>query len=198
MWDQRYADAEYVYGTEPNDFLKETAEVHLPRGGAVLCLAEGEGRNGVYLAGLGFKVTGVDGSSVGLQKAQRLAQQRGVEIATIVSDLADYDLGEQRWDGVVSSWCHTPPELRKQLHAAVVRALKPGGALILESYTPQQLEYKTGGPPNAEWMMTLEGLKQELAGLEFVVGEEKIREVNEGKFHGGTSAVVQVVAKKPS
>ncbi|MGE0326073.1 MAG: class I SAM-dependent methyltransferase [Polyangiaceae bacterium] len=197
MWDQRYADPDYVYGTEPNDFLKETAEAHLPEGGSVLCLAEGEGRNGVFLAGLGFKVTGVDGSSVGLEKAQRLAKQRGVEIETIVSDLADFDLGEERWDGVVSSWCHTPPELRAKLHAAVVRALKPGGALILESYTPKQLEYKTGGPPNAEWMMTLDGLRQELAGLEFVVGEEKIREVNEGKFHGGTSAVVQVVARKP-
>ena len=96
MWDQRYADPDYVYGTEPNDFLKETAEAHLPEGGSVLCLAEGEGRNGVFLAGLGFKVTGVDGSSVGLEKAQRLAKQRGVEIETIVSDLADFDLGEER------------------------------------------------------------------------------------------------------
>lgn len=196
MWNERYATPDFVYGTEPNDFLKETAERYLPKGGAILCLAEGEGRNGVYLAELGYRVTGVDGSSVGLEKAHRLAKERGVEIETIVSDLADFDLGEARWEGIVSSWCHTPPELRKKLHRAVVAALKPGGALILESYTPTQLEYKTGGPPIAEWMMTLEGLKQELMGLDFLIGEEKLREVNEGKFHGGISAVVQVVARK--
>lgn len=197
MWNERYAGRDFVYGTEPNDFLKETAERYLPPGGTLLCLAEGEGRNGVYLAGLGFVVTGVDGSSVGLEKAQRLASERGVKIDTVVSDLSDFDLGEARWDGIVSIWCHTPPELRKRLHARVVKALKPGGVLLLESYTPKQLDYKTGGPPDASWMMTLEGLEQELAGLEFLVGEEKIREVQEGKFHGGTSAVVQVVGKKP-
>ena len=196
MWNDRYATTEFVYGTEPNDFLRENAERYLPQGGAVLCLAEGEGRNGVYLAGLGYRVTGVDGSSVGLEKARRLAGERGVEIETVVSDLADFDLGEARWDGIVSIWCHTPPELRQKLHRAVVKALAPGGVLLLESYTPKQLEYRTGGPPNAEWMMTAEGLKRELSGLEFVSAEEKIREVHEGKFHGGTSAVVQVVARR--
>jgi 2-polyprenyl-3-methyl-5-hydroxy-6-metoxy-1,4-benzoquinol methylase len=196
MWDERYRDSEYVYGVQANDFLVENV-TQFPKHGEILSLAEGEGRNAVFLAEQGFRVTGVDGSAVGLEKANMLAKQRGVSIATVVADLADYNLGTARWDGIVSIWCHTPPTLRKRLHAAVVQALKPGGVLVLESYTPEQLTYKTGGPPVAEMMMTLAGLREELAGLTFVVGCEKVREIQEGKFHFGTSAVVQVVARKP-
>jgi SAM-dependent methyltransferase len=197
MWDQRYSEPGFAYGTEPNDFLAANAERHVPAHGDVLCLAEGEGRNAVFLAGRGFRVTAVDGSAVGLQKAQALARERGVTIHTVVADLADFDLGVERWDGIVSIWCHTPPALRARLHRAVVAALRPGGVLLLESYTPKQLEYRTGGPPVAELMMTLAGAREELAGLELVQGEEKVREVHEGKYHRGSSAVLQVIARKP-
>lgn len=197
MWDERYAQPGFAYGSEPNDFLAASATRYLPPKGEVLCLAEGEGRNAVFLARRGFRVTGVDSSAVGLEKARQLAARHGVSIETIVADLADYDLGVARWDGIVSIWCHTPPSLRARLHRDAVAALRPGGVFVLEAYTPKQLEYRTGGPPTAEPMMTLDGLREELVGLELLVGEEKVREVHEGRYHDGPSAVVQVVARKP-
>lgn len=198
MWNQRYSEPGFAYGTEPNDFLAANAERCLPANGEVLCLAEGEGRNAVFLARLGFLVTGVDSSAVGLEKARALAAQHGVDIQTVVADLGEFELGTARWDGIVSIWCHTPSDLRARLHRSVVAALRPGGVLLLESYTPKQLEYKTGGPPTAELMMTLAAVREELAGLEFLDAEEKLREVHEGKYHDGMSAVLQVVARKPS
>jgi SAM-dependent methyltransferase len=198
MWDQRYGEDGFAYGTDPNDFLAAHATRALPAGGEVLCLAEGEGRNAVFLARMGYRVTGVDASAVGLAKARALAAQHGVEVETVVADLADYDLGVARWDGIVSIWCHTPSALRTRLHRAVVAALRPGGALLLEAYTPRQLDFKTGGPPVADMMMTLAGLRDELAGLDLEVGEEKVRAVHEGRYHHGDSAVVQVVARKPA
>lgn len=197
MWDQRYSEPGFVYGTEPNDFLAEKAEHYLRPKGEVLSLAEGEGRNAVFLARRGFRVTGVDSSAVGLEKARALADTHGVRIETVVADLADFDLGVERWDGVVSIWCHTPPPLRARLHRSVVAALRPGGVLLLEAYTPRQLEYKTGGPPTADLMMTLAAVREELAGLELLEAEETLREVREGRYHGGMSAVLQVVARKP-
>ncbi|NTV95252.1 MAG: class I SAM-dependent methyltransferase [Thiobacillus sp.] len=197
MWDQRYAGADYAYGTEPNDFLVAEAEC-LPAGGRVLCLGEGEGRNAVWLAGRGFRVTGVDASAVGLAKAHRLAEAAGVTIATVAADLADYDPGEACWDAVVSIFCHLPPELRRRVHAGVVRALRPGGVFLLEAYTPRQLAYGTGGPPAAALMMDLETLAAELPGLVFDHAVELDRVVREGRHHDGTGAVVQLVARKPA
>jgi SAM-dependent methyltransferase len=197
MWDERYGEPGFVYGTEPNDFLAANAARFLPPKGEILSLGEGEGRNAVFLASLGFRVTGVDGSSVGLEKARALAQQRGVRLETVVADLATFDLGTERWDGIISIWCHTPSALRRRLHRSVVAALRPGGVFLLESYTPAQLQYKTGGPPSADLLMTLAAAREELAGLELLEAEEKLREVHEGKYHGGTSAVLQVVARKP-
>lgn len=162
----------------------------------MLCLAEGEGRNAVWLAQQGLNVTGVDGSAVGLGKAQELATQRGVKITTEVADLADYDLGTERWDAIVSIWCHLPPTLRADVHQRVVRALRPGGIFIVESYTPRQLEYKTGGPPVAEMMMSADILRRELSGVEFLHLVECDREVREGRGHHGPSAVVQCIARK--
>lgn len=197
MWDQRYGEPGFAYGTEANDFLAANAERYLPRGGEILCLAEGEGRNAVFLARLGYRVTGVDASAVGLEKAEKLAAQHGVRLHTVVADLGHFDLGLARWDGIVSIWCHTPAELRGRLHRSVVAALRPGGAFLLEAYTPKQLEYKTGGPRTAELLMSLDAVRDELAGLDFLVAEERIREIHEGKYHDGTSAVLQVIARKP-
>lgn len=197
MWDQRYSEAGFVYGTEPNDFLAATAERYLPAKGEILSLGEGEGRNAVFLARLGFRVTGVNGSAVGLEKARALAEKHGVRIETVVADLGTFDLGIERWDGIVSIWCHTPSELRARLHRSVVAALRPGGVLLLESYTPAQLAYKTGGPPTADMLLTLAAAREELAGLDFLDAAEKLREVHEGRHHHGMSAVLQVVARKP-
>jgi SAM-dependent methyltransferase len=195
MWNERYSEAGYAYGTAPNDFLVE--QTHDVQDKDVLCLAEGEGRNAVYLAGRGARVTAVDASAVGLQKAAELAASQHVSIRTVLSDLADYKLPDASFDAIVSIWCHLPPLLRGALHGQIVEGLRPEGLVILEAYTPRQLELGTGGPPVAEMMMTLSGLREELQGLEFIVARECEREIHEGKYHEGQSHVVQVVARKP-
>ncbi len=196
MWDKRYSEPGYAYGTEPNDFLKEQI-AELPRG-AALCLAEGQGRNAVYLAAQGFEVTAVDQSAVGLRVAESLAQERGVSIRTIAADLNDFDLGQSAWSAIVSISAHVPPDLRRKVHAGCVRGLAPGGVMLLEAYTPAQVGRGTGGPPVAELCMNLEALREELRGLEVVIGREVEREMREGKYHQGKSAVVQFLGRKPA
>jgi len=195
MWDERYQSEDFVYGTEPNDFLLSQID-NLPPG-RILCLAEGEGRNAVFLAEQGFTVTGVDQSSVGLAKAERLAAQRGVRIEALVADLAGFHIDTESWDCIVSIFAHTPPPVRRHIHREVVRGLKPGGVFVLEAYRPEQLQCKTGGPPVAEMMMDLSGLRAELAGLDFEYAEESVREIREGPLHHGSGAVVQIRARKP-
>lgn len=196
MWEQRYSAEAYLYGTEPNEFLR--ANAHLLPAGATMCLAEGEGRNAVHLAGLGREVHSVDLTEAGVAKTLRLAQQQGVQVAAVVGDLAEFDLGVDRWPAMVSIFAHMPPAVRRDLHARVVRALAPGGVLLLEAYTPAQIGRGTGGPAVPEMTMTLEGLRDELAGLEFVHAAELEREVVEGPGHTGVGAVVQVIARKPA
>lgn len=195
-WDDRYASSHYLYGTQPNDFL--AAQAHRIRpGGRVLCMGDGEGRNGVFLAERAHRVTSVDASAVGLEKARRLAAERGVALETVHADLAEYVVEPQAWDGMVSIFLHLPPTLRRRLHADVVTGLRPGGVFILEGYTPAQIGRGTGGPPDPDLMMTLEDLRIELAGLDLKVGREVEREILEGPKHTGLGAVVQVVGVKP-
>jgi len=191
MWDQRYANKEYIFGTEPNGFLQDHVAL-LPKT-KVLCLADGEGRNSVYLAGLGYDVTAVDSSKIGLEKAQQLAKVNGVTITTVHADLADYDLGIEQWNGIVSIFCHLPPQLRFQLHRKIHPALVTGGVLLLEAYTPKQLEFKTGGPPVAALTMQSAELITELSPLRLDLNQEIIRDVYEGSGHTGKGAVVQVI-----
>ena len=196
-WDARYAEAGWAFGTEPNDFLREQAHL-LPAGGHVLCLAEGEGRNAVWLAQQGFRVTGIDVASVGLEKAQQLARERGVRITTVVADLASYELGRAAWDGIVSIFAHVQASVRRRVHASVLTALKPGGALLLEAYRPQQLERATGGPPDDERMLDLGRLRPELGTLEWLLAREVERDVIEGHYHTGRASTVQLVAMRPA
>lgn len=197
LWDERYSQYEYAYGLDPNDFLVEQTEL-IPQG-RVLCLAEGEGRNALHLARCGYNVLAVDQSKVGLDKATQRARQAGVEITTQVADLAEYHIRPGKWQGIVSIWAHVPPAIRKPLHRQVVAGLAPGGVLILEAYTPRQLEMDAVGGPKHDQrdrLMTLAELKEELAGLSLRIAQEIERDVNEGELHRGRSAVVQVVAVK--
>jgi SAM-dependent methyltransferase len=162
MWDERFSGLEYVYGTEPNDFLVSVAS-KIPQG-KILCLADGEGRNGTYLATLGYDVVAVDGSSVGLAKAQKLAQENQVKIITIHADLADFVIEPQAWDGIVSIFCHLPPDLRAKVYRQSVIGLKPNGVFVLEAFAPKQLQYNTGGPKNIDMLPALSTLQQELTG----------------------------------
>lgn len=196
FWDNRYAAPDFVFGTEPNDFLRACAG-HIPAG-PVLCLGEGEGRNAVFLAGRGHAVTAVDQSATGLAKARRLAAERGLVLETKVADLADYRIPPGTWAAIVSIFLHLPPALRAQVYAQAAAGLQPGGVLILEAYTPAQLAFGTGGPKVVELLPTLTGLRAELAGLDLVIARECERDVIEGAGHSGRAAVVQVLARRPA
>lgn len=194
MWNERYSEDGYAYGDVPNDFLRENYE-RLPTG-KVLCLAEGEGRNAVFLAENGYDVTAVDFSEVGLQKANELAGNRNVSIKTVQADLAEFEIAENNWNAIVSIWAHVPSIIRRGLHLKVVKGLKSGGAFLLEAYTPKQIEFGTGGPKaeQIDLTMKLSDLKRELDGLQFEIAGETERQINEGKYHNGQSAVVQILA----
>lgn len=194
-WDERYAEAGFAYGTEPNDFLVASQHL-LPKNGSVLCLADGEGRNSVFLAEQGYRVTAVDSSSVGMKKAATLAREKGVQLSTYVADLADYPLPDNSFDAIISIFCHLPPPVRRQLHSRIASSLKKGGVFLLEGYTPRQLAYGTGGPPVEELLMNLDDLLAELQPLRIVHGAELEREVYEGRLHTGLGSVVQLVAVK--
>jgi len=194
-WDERYSESEFVYGTEPNEFLVSVVD-RLPKG-TVLSLAEGEGRNAVYLASLGFRVTGVDGSAVGLQKAEKLAAERGVTITTIHADLSTFEIGLDQWDAIIASYCHVPSEIRIPLHRAAVKGLKPGGVFVPEAFSKEQLAYGTGGPQSPDMLMSLADLKQELTGLDLIHAVQIEREVCEGNRHTGLASVVQIFGIKP-
>jgi SAM-dependent methyltransferase len=194
FWNNRYAAPKYIYGEMPNTFVAEMAS-QIPAG-LVLCLAEGEGRNAVHLATLGYRVTAVDQSEAGLAKARRLATVRGVEIETVLADLGNFTIEPGEWAGIVATFAHLPPAIRREVHAQAMCGLRPGGVFILEAYTPAQLAFDTGGPKSPELLMTLAGLREELAGLELLIGREVERDVIEGDGHTGRGAVVQILARR--
>jgi SAM-dependent methyltransferase len=194
MWDERFGSLEYIYGTEPNDFLVSVAS-KIPQG-KVLCLADGEGRNGTYLASLGYEVVAVDQSTVGLAKAQKLAQEKQVQISTIHADLADFVIEPQAWDGIVSIFCHLPPDLRSQVYRQAVQGLKSSGVFVLEAFSPEQLSYNTGGPKNIDMLPALSQLQQELTGLDWEIARSLERDLDEGRYHSGKAAVIQIFGRK--
>ncbi|MDO6834899.1 class I SAM-dependent methyltransferase [Pseudoalteromonas carrageenovora] len=194
MWDERYDSEQYAYGKEPNDFLAQQYQ-QLPKGN-VISLAEGEGRNAVFLAKMGYSVTAVDGSKVGLEKAAKLAIEHNVNIVLIHADLAEFDFGEAKWDAVVSIYCPLPSAVRSAVYKRAVKGLKPGGVFLLEAYTPEQINYNTGGGPSADTKTSKNDLEDDLTGLSFVHLEELKREVFEGSYHTGLASVLQAIAKK--
>ena len=195
FWDQRYGEPGWAYGTEPNDFLRSEAN-RIPLG-EVLCLAEGEGRNAVYLAGLGYQVEAIDQSSTGLAKAVALAAQKSVTIRTMQADLVEFDPGRSRWQGIVSIFVHLPAPLRRLIHGRMVQALAPGGLLLLEAYAPAQLAIGTGGPKEPERLCSLDELVVDFEGLEPLISRELQRDIQEGKYHQGNGAVLQFLGRKP-
>jgi len=194
-FDERYSSEDYYYGTEPNAYLAQMYQ-RIPAGGAVLCLAEGEGRNAVFLAQQGYRVTAMDSSSVGLNKLKRLAASRNVSVQTIHADLQDFQMGEAQWDGVVSIFCHLPPSLLHEVNARIVAALRPGGVFILEAYRPEQVGKNTGGPKETSLCVSLATLEHDFASLQIADARSIERSVIEGKGHTGVGAVVQFTAIK--
>lgn len=198
FWDNRFGSAEdYVFGTNPNDFLA-ACTARLPPG-PILCLAEGEGRNAVHLARHGHAVTAVDQSAVGLQKATRLATRHGVQLTTIVADLADFVIEPDSWAAIVSIFCHLPPGLRQDVHARAAAGLKAGGRLVLEAYSPDQVNFGTGGPVAApELLMRLEDVRTEFPQLSWEVAQTIERDVIEGSGHTGRASVTQLFGHRIS
>ena len=195
MWNERYNRPEYVFGTEPNAFLNSVVKT-IPSG-RVLSIGEGEGRNAVFVAEEGYDVTAVDLSPKGLEKAKKLADTHGVQLKTVVADLTLFDFGKDSWDGIISIFCHLPPDVRPIIHQKIKTGLKPGGVFIVEAYTPLQISFGTGGPKDPRMMMRLDILQKDFEGFEFVRAQEVERDIIEGIYHTGHSAVVQGVLKKP-
>jgi len=196
IWDERYAADEYLFGTEPNTFLV-TQRVRLQPGMSCLAVADGEGRNGVWLAEQGLNVLAVDASQVALDKAKKLAAQRGVQLQFELADLSRWQWGENKFDVVAGIFIQfAPPALREQMFASIKRALKPGGLLLLQGYTPKQLEYGTGGPSSAENLYTEKLLRDAFADMEWLHFAEHDDVIHEGAGHHGMSALIDLVARK--
>lgn len=193
MWNQRYAGDDFAYGTEPNSFLLQNAKL---LSGPVLSLAEGEGRNAVFLASLGLDVLGVDSSDIGLAKAQRLAASKGVAIRTEIADLTVYEPAENCYGSVVSIFAHLPSDVRKRLYPLVERCLKPGGILLLEAYSKAQISKTTGGPRDLDLLMEFGTLEGQFPNCEPILSRKTEREVVEGAFHTGMASVVQFIARR--
>jgi 2-polyprenyl-3-methyl-5-hydroxy-6-metoxy-1,4-benzoquinol methylase len=195
MWNERYAETAFAYGKEPNDFLKQ--QIAQKGSGQVLCLAEGQGRNAVYLAGQGYDVTATDLSSVGLERTKELAKEKGVAVATLQVDLSEYQIGSEAWDGIVCIFGHFPPSVRTHVLSQLHGSLKSGGFLLMEVYSTNQLDYGTGGPKEISMLYTLSELETMLApSWDFKVLQKTEREINEGEYHNGNSSVIQVYARK--
>ena len=196
-WNRRFAGDAYVYGTEANSWLQEHANVWKP-GQRVLSVADGEGRNSVWLAGRGLQVDAFDIAEVGVAKARRLAAARGVQVHFEVSDCDAFAWPADTYDGIVAIFVQfADPAMRERLFAHIRRSLRPGGVLVLLGYTPRQLEFATGGPGRADHMYTESLLREAFAGLEIAVLREYEIEVAEGHGHHGRSALVGMVARRP-
>ena len=193
FWNKRYDNGGYLYGTEPNSFLAEHCSL---LSGPVLSLSEGEGRNAVFLASRGLEVLGVDISMVALEKAKTLAKSCGVEIKTLVADLATFEPEQNHYRSVISISAHLPSTVRNKLYPLIERSLKPDGIIILEAYSENQLSRNTGGPRDADMLMTVEKLHREFPNLEPLLLQEVEREVSEGEGHTGMASVAQFIARK--
>lgn len=195
-WNRRFEAEGFLFGTEPNTWLREHAGVWKP-GARVLSVADGEGRNSVWLARRGLQVDAFDLSDVAVRKARAFAEREGVQVNFAVADIATLAWPQEVYDGVVVVFIQfAPPELRARIFEGVARSLKPGGVLVLQGYTPRQVEYRTGGPGVASHMYTQALLREAFGALEIGELREYEAELAEGTGHKGRSALIGMVARK--
>ena len=192
-WEGRFSADDYIFGTAPNAFLLRQRAL-LPKSGRALAVADGEGRNGVWLAEQGLDVVSMDYSPTAQVKARKLAADRGVSISTEQVDLSNWTWPENAYDVIVVIFAQ--PLDRDALFAGVRRALKPGGLLLIEGYTPKQISYGTGGPSDVERLYTYEQVERAFRGMSEVRIDEHDVEIYEGEGHGGMSAVIDLIARK--
>jgi len=197
LWDERYAQPGFLFGEAPNAFLKSQLPLLQP-GMSALSVADGEGRNGVWLAQQGLHVQAVEGSPVALEKSRQLAARRGVSLQWEEADLQTWAWPDAVYDLVIAIFTQfVGPEGRARQFAGIRQALKPGGLLIMQGYTPRQLEYGTGGPPHAENMYTEGLLRAAFGDWEILHLNEHDEVIEEGAGHSGMSALIDLVARKP-
>lgn len=195
FWDQNFSAPGYKYGLHPNAFMADqTPQLSVPSD--VLVPGDGEGRNGVWLAQQGHRVTAVDSSAVGLSKAQALATERGVSITTVHADLADWTPEPNSADALVLIYLHLPPALRASAHQRMLKALRPRGLLIIEAFHPLQLDHSSGGPKDSAMLYTLDMLRQDFAGLNERLAYEGHTVLEEGPGHQGPAHVTRWVAQR--
>lgn len=199
FWNERYGQEEFVYGIHPNEYLKEKLQ-DLPKG-KILFAAEGEGRNSVYAAKLGWNSYAFDQSEAGKTKAILLAEKNEVEIDYIICGADEIDYPENSFDALALIYAHFPGEFRREFHQKLAKFLKPGGVLILEGFSKNQEKIqrenpKAGGPRLPEMLWDLEELKKDFEGFECMESVETEIELDEGNYHKGLGAVVRIFAKK--
>lgn len=194
QWDERYSRHEYVYGTEPNAFLKQQLATLKP--GRILFPAEGEGRNAVFAAFLGWQTDAFDQSLAGMKKALQLADKQGVSINYTIQSLENWNPEPDQYDCVALLFVHLPDGLRQKVHQAVIKALKPGGLLILQAFTLKQLLNSSGGPKTAELLFTKEQIESDFKNLTEINLAETQSLLNEGPLHQGLADVIQLTATK--
>jgi SAM-dependent methyltransferase len=197
MWDERFSQADPVYGEVANSFLREQAN-RLKPGAKVLVPGDGYGRNGVWLAKQGFQVHTVDLSPVGVERAQAAARAAGLQMTIELADLATWNWPEDTFDAVAAIFLHLPADLRPRIHANMLRAAKPGGLVFLEAFTPAQLQHSSGGPKQVDLLYTADILRRDFAPAEPLLLEEKVVPLEEGRMHSGPGAVVRAVFRKPT
>lgn len=194
FWDKRYSEKEFAYGTEPNLFFKQQIDKLVP--GKILFLGEGEGRNAIYAAKLGWEVDAVDFSVSAKEKAIKLADINNVKINYSVSDLTEYQFKENYYDVVVLIFLHLPEDLRNKVHAKTLLALRDNGTLIIEAFNKEQIENTSGGPRDLELLYDESTLINSFKELKINLIENKIIELDEGNYHKGKANVIRFVGVK--
>ncbi len=196
-WDLRYNTPTYVFGKAVNAFLQREA-VRLEASSRILAVADGEGRNGVWLAEQGHQVCSIDGSRVAQDKARALAEERGVRVQLVEADLLEWTWPQASFDAVVAIFIQfARPDERQRLFAHMKSALRPGGLLFLQGYGLAQLQHRTGGPSAAEQLYTLDLLRRDFADFDILLLREYEAHIEEGAGHAGTSALIDLVARRP-
>jgi SAM-dependent methyltransferase len=195
MWDERFSQAEPVYGEQPNSYLRAQVPRLVP-GAAVLVPGDGYGRNGLWLAKQGFRVHTVDLSLIGVERARKSARDTGLSLTTEQADLSTWAWPQNQFDAVFSIFLHLFPNVRSAIHANMLRALVPGGVCVLEAFTPAQLKFSSGGPKQVDLLYSAEILRQDFADAEILALEEATLSLNEGRMHSGPGAVVHGVFQR--
>lgn len=194
FWDGKYSPGEFIYGTNPNEFFKQQIDDLKPR--KLLLPGDGEGRNSVYAAKNGWKVTAVDFSSRAKEKADKLALENNVQIDYIVSDISGYDFPSDHFDAACLVYLHLPPEIREDVHHSIIDSLKSDGRVIAEFFSKDQFGRNSGGPQNIDMLYSKEELSEHFNSMKIILLEEEEIELKEGSHHSGLASVIRLIADK--